>query len=121
MEVLTVSRKIKEKIKLLEVGRSKLEDAAIEKSKAIAEYDKKLAITMLQIRLGKQVEFEGEKVKDIPATMIEKVAKGICWKERLEVEKAESLYKTITSKQQSIEAELNGYQSIYRYLDKTNG
>jgi hypothetical protein len=116
MHIIEIAKKIQDKILLLEQGRSKLEAAAIDKSNTIAGYDKSLAITLIRIRAGKPVELEGEIAKDIPTTMAEKVARGICWKERFEMEKAEAMYKATVSKLSSIAAELNGYQSINRYL-----
>ena len=119
MDILTVSKKIQDKINLLEQGRQQLEAASLEKATTIAQYDKQLAITLIRLTAGKPVEIDGEVVKDVPATIREKIAKGICWKECLEKEKADAMYKSITSKMQSIESELNGWQSINRYLDKT--
>ena len=119
MHIIEVAKKIKEKIVLLEQGRTKLEQAAIDKANTIAAYDKQLGITMIRISAGKPVEIDGEIAKEVKATMAEKVAKGVCWKERFEMEKAEAMYKATTSKLASIEAELNGFQSISKYLDKT--
>lgn len=118
MEILEVAKKIQEKIELLEQGRTLLVQAGIEKAQAISAYDKQLAITLIRISNGKPIELDGEMIKDVPATIREKIARGICWRECLEKEKAEAFYKSCVSKLESVQSELNGYQSMNRYLDK---
>ena len=54
----------------------------------------------------------------LPATIIEKTAKGICWQARLDMEKADALYKSLISNIDSVQAELNGFQSINRHLSE---
>jgi len=107
MEIIEIAKKIEEKIKLLEKGRQTLAIKAKEKAEAIAEYDKKMAKTIIQM-----------KNEGMPITLIERIAKGICWKEKLAKELAEAEYKNATVKMEAIMAELNGYQSINRYLEK---
>ena len=87
------------------------------KAKSIAEYDKKLAITMIQLRNGSSVVLEQNHIKDPPVTIIEKLAKGVCWKERLEMEEAEAEYKSLITNIETTKAQLNGLQSINRHLD----
>jgi len=107
MEIIEIAKKIEEKIKLLEKGRQTLAIKAKEKAEAIAEYDKKMAKTIIQM-----------KNEGMPITLIERIAKGICWKEKLTKELAEAEYKNATVKMEAVMAELNGYQSINRYLEK---
>ena len=106
MELIKVAEKIEEKIKQLEKGRGLLDPAAKEKAKAISEYDKVLAVEILKMK------------EDQPATLCEKLAKGKIYQERYQLELAESGYKSLTIKMKSLESELNGYQSIFRYLDE---
>lgn len=109
MDVLSVAKDIEHKIKLLEKGRDGLQALAIDKAHAIAEYDKELRIAILKLK------DEGK----LPATLIEKVAKGDCHKERGDKELAKALYKIQIVKMSAVEAELNGFQSINRYLAVT--
>ncbi len=118
MEIIEIAKKIEEKIKLLEKGRQTLAIKAKEKAEAIAEYDKKMAKTIVQLKNGVEFEVEGIPIKDPPVTLIERIAKGICWKEKLAKELAEAEYKNATVKMEAVMAELNGYQSINRYLEK---
>jgi hypothetical protein len=46
------------------------------------------------------------------------VAKGICSQARNDMEIADGLYKSVISNIDSVQAELNGLQSINRHLDQ---
>ena len=107
---------LKAKNKLQEM-RGVIAERTIRKSNAIALYDKVLATTMVKLRNGLEVEFEGQKILDPPVTIIEKIAKGICWKERLELEQAEGEYKSLITNIETVKAELNGLQSINKHLE----
>jgi hypothetical protein len=119
MEVTYVAAKIEEKIRLLEKGRSELTDAIAEAKVAVAEYDRDLAIAMIQLRNGKEMTLDGERIQNPPATLIEKIAKGICWQSRIRADGASSTQTACIKKLASIETEMNGYQSIYRHLATT--
>jgi hypothetical protein len=117
IEVLKIAEQIQAKIKLLEAGREALLKVGKDKALAAAQYDKELAVTMLRLRSGKPCELGGEIAKDLPATLIEKIAKGICWQACYEKELAECAYKSVVTKLDSIKSELNGYQSMNKYLE----
>ena len=116
METVKLSQLIEEKIKLLEAGRKELKTRAERKAETIATYDKRMAITMIELKNGVEVMWEGQKIQSPPATIIEKVAKGLCWKSKLEMEKAEAFYKNAVVGLSCIQAEMNGLQSINKYL-----
>jgi len=106
-ELIEIADEIRAKVKLLEIGRKELQGKAINKANSIAEYDKSLAIAIIRHKdSGK-----------FPATLIEKIAKGDCYKERATAELADAEYKLTITKMNAIQAELNGFQSIYRHLD----
>ena len=117
MEVLEVASRIETKIKLLEKGRGQLQELASRRAVKIAQYDCQLGITIIKLRNGVAMKAGGETVKDPPATTTEKIAKAICWQERLDMEQADAEYKLAVKKLDCVQAELNGYQSINRYLD----
>lgn len=119
MEITQVAELIEAKIKLLEIGRKELQIRAEARSQANAEYERKLAQTILMLRSGEEVTWGGEKIKDLPTTLIEKVARGICDREKLNLELKESEYRNAIIGLQTIQAELNGLQSVFRYLDET--
>ena len=119
-DVLTNKERIEEKIFELEQERGKLEQAAQERALAISHYDRAIALVLLRMKNGLIQKFEGEEVGNVSVTNQEKIAKGICWRERLRLEEAESMYKSLVSNIDSIKAELNGLQSINRHLQWEN-
>ena len=117
LDVIGVARKIQEKIELMERERPKLESLAMAKAQAMSDYEKALAITILKLQNGSIIEFEGEKVGEVKATNVGTIAKGICYQESLAADFAESAYKTHHKKLECVQAELCGYQSIFRHLE----
>jgi len=119
IETIQLANEIKQKINLLEKMRKEIRERAENKAISGANYDRALAVTILQIKNGKPIEFENELIDNkLPANLIEKIAKGICWKEKLETDKAEALYKSLISNIDSVQSELNGLQSCNRYLER---
>lgn len=118
MDVIDVAEKIRLKIEALEQASSALDQKGNERAKAIANYDKMLAITLIRLRAGHKLSLDDQTIQNPPATIMEKIAKGMCVDERMALEIAESGYKSTTTKIRAIEAALNGYQSIFRWLDK---
>ncbi len=103
--------KVKECIEKLisEIGhcRREIEAKGNARANAISNYDKQLKIAIVTLReAGK-----------FPATLIEKIAKGVCSDHRLTLELAEVGYKACISNLEALKAQLNGYQSIYKHLD----
>lgn len=115
MEIKQISDEIEKKIKLLERMRLEIRDRAERKAKAITEYYKKKTLIIFQLKNGIEIEYGKMKLKNPPATIISEVIKGLCHKELLEMEESEGLYKALISNIDSVQAELNGYQSINRY------
>ena len=116
MDVISIAQQIEKKIHLLEAGRDTLEMLALQKAQALGKYEKEVAITLMSLRAGKPYELEDETIKDPPATIMEKLAKGICWKASVATSLADARYKLSIEKMKSIQAELNGYQSINKTL-----
>lgn len=109
MEVLEVAKRIELIISEIGKARRQIEEKGRARAYAISNYDMRLGIAIVQLReAGK-----------FPATLIEKIAKKICCKDREDLEIAESGYKAVISNLQALMAQLNGYQSIYRHLDET--
>ena len=119
MELMQTSKKIEEKIKTLELGRDILKEYAKNKAETISNYEKQMAIVLIRLKNGSEFDLEGEKIKNPPASIMEKIAKGVCFKEKLDMELAEAQYKNAIVGMGAIEAELNGYQSINRFLSHT--
>ncbi len=119
MELIKVAEMIEQKIKLLEVGRKALKERADRKAETIATYEKRIAMVMLELKSGVEMLWEGQTIKDPPTTIVEKLARGMCWQEKLEMEKCDAEYRNAIAGLACIQAELNGYQSINRFLSET--
>jgi hypothetical protein len=117
MDLITISNKIKEKISLIESIQTSIKQRGVDRAITISEYDKKLAINIMMLRSSDQpVQFIGKYIQPpIQTTIIEKIAKGLCWKEKLEMEKAEALYKSCVSNLNATMATLNALQSLHRH------
>lgn len=119
MEILQVSTEIQGKIKDLEHARAKLKKYAQDKAITLVAYEREIAKTIVGLKAGKKYFIEDEEVSCEQATNIKDVAKGVCWKESLEASTAEMLYKNCIVQIEAVRAELNGWQSVNRFLDST--
>jgi hypothetical protein len=118
MDIISVQEEITRKIQLLEIGRKLVRERAVKKAEAIANYEKVVALTIMQLKMGRTFELDGVTVGgQMAANLLEKLAKGICWQERLETERADGEYKAAVVGIESVISELNGWQSIFRRLD----
>ena len=115
---MQLNNSIMKKINQLEEGRMLIGKRAEDKAKYIAEYEKSLTITMMRLKYGELFTIDNFKIggDNLQANLIEKMAKGICWKEKMDAERAEGLYRAAVTGMSSLEAELNGLQSIMRYV-----
>ena len=118
MEIVQVAGEIMEKLKELEALRGKLSDASFSKAKAIAEYEKTIALTNLRLKNGVIKTWENQRVDSLPATIIPSTAKGICWSELYKKELAESEYKSLLTQIEVLQTVVNGLQSIFRNLNE---
>ena len=116
MEAVEVAREITSKIKELDRLKLLLRSAINKQCEAASEYDKQLALTILKIKSGAIASIEGIPIDKPPASLIDKLAKGVCFNERLVADTAEQELRAIESKIRITMAQLNGYQSINRYL-----
>ena len=117
-DLIDISNDISHKIHLLSEAKNKLREYATKKAESISAYEKNLCIVILKLRNNSLSEFEGQELKDLPASVLEKVARGICFQERLEMEKADAEYKSLITFIDATKAELNGLQSQFRYLEE---
>ena len=109
-----LSNLIEDKIKLLEQGRAMLEQAAYDKAEKISLYEKALASTIIKLKNNQRLELDGEEIQNPPATLIEKIARGICFQEKMCADIADTTYKSTIVKINTIESELSAYQSLYK-------
>ena len=118
MDLIDVASEVRDSILQFRDNMEKLDTAGDRKAEAIAQYDLNLAKTIIKLRRGVEFKLEEETVKSPPATLIPKVAAGICWREKLELETSDAVYRNLIQALKSLEAQLNGWQSILRRLDQ---
>ena len=109
METYEVAKRIEDIIKEIGKCRREIEAKGLRRAKAIAMYD---------FRMGDAEETLKTEGK-FPVTLIRDLAKKLCHKDREELEIAEMEYKACISNLMALQAQLNGYQSIFRHLDST--
>lgn len=119
MDIIEVSENIKDLIKEIGTFRREIREKGKNKAESISNYDRKMAVTLATLRNSETYELGGKIYKQPPVSIAEKIAKGICYEERLAMELAESRYKATISNLSALQAQLNGYQSIFRWLDET--
>lgn len=89
------------------------------KSEAFANYDRAIAKTIASLRNGVEFEIDGEKIVNPPVSNIEKLAKGICWKEHIEAGVSEANVKGLESSLKTARDKLTATMSINKYLSVT--
>lgn len=117
MEIIEVKTCIEKLISEIGKCRREIEDKGRDKAVAISDYDRKLAVTLAELRNSETYKLAGKEYPVPPVTIMEKIAKGICSVERYDLELADSAYKACVTNLNALLAQLNGYQSIYRNLE----
>jgi hypothetical protein len=118
MDLIKITEKMQSLITDLGSLRMSLRVFAKKKAESIAEYEKNVAKTIICLKNGIEYELDGHKVSNPPTTTAEKIARGICWKEKLIAEESEAMYKSLIINIETIKAQLNGYQTILKYIDE---
>ena len=108
---------IEEMIAAIGECRKQIEEKGKTRASAIKNYDMRLAIAIATIRDQDHYELGGKKYERPPATITEKIAKGMCALDREQMELAESGYKAVISNLEALKAQLNAMQSIYRHME----
>lgn len=106
MEAIDVAKKINMKIVELESMKTELPVLARKKVDSMAVYEKAIACETITLQANN------------PVSIIEKLAKGKCADLKAAADLAESMYKNCLKIIDITEAQLNGYQSINRYLSE---
>lgn len=112
MDLIEINRAIYERILLLQSLRGEMESKIVKKVNFSAAYDKELAIVLVKLRNGVAFEIDGYKIQNPAVSIMEKIAKGLCWKAGLNKDQSDAEYKALISKMDSIKIEINGLQSM---------
>lgn len=116
MDVIDVCEKIENKIKQLTSLRKELDECLEPKVTAAANYDRQLGKVLIQLKNGVEFDIDGQMVSNPPTTIIEKIAKAICWNDKLQMDKTETMYRNVQKKVEIVQAQLNAFQSIFRNM-----
>jgi hypothetical protein len=106
MEPLEVAKRINHKINELEKLKTELPSYAQKKAVSMVAYEKALATESLALCINN------------PVSLVDKLARGKCADLKGDMDLAESMYKNCLKIIDITEAQLNGYQSINRYLSE---
>lgn len=104
---------------IAEIGkcRKQIEEKGKVRAAAIKNYDMRLAIAIATIRDQTHYKLAEKQYERPPATVTEKIAKGMVALDREQMELAESGYKAVISNLEALKAQLNAMQSIYRHME----
>ena len=97
--------------------RAEIKNRAKARAETISNYERQISVTIIKLKNGVRFEVDGEEIQNPPVTIIEKIAKGICYESKLDMELAEGEYKSLITNIETVKAELNGLQSINRHLE----
>ena len=117
MEVLEVAKKLEQLIKKSNDIISELPKLAEKCATAECIYEKQLAIIILKLKAGEEVELDGNKVVGVQVSLIEKVARGICAHLKLDYELYDKLHKGKIMELSMIKTQLMALMSINKHLD----
>ena len=101
---MEIADRITKAINLIEAHRKSLPEKSKQKATTLVEYEKAMMIDMLKLKS------EGSSI-----TLIKDIARGNCSDQRLACELAESEYKNIIVSIEALKAQLNGWQSLFRF------
>src|SRR4030043_1410856 len=82
-----------------------------------AEFEKKYAKTLIQLKNGVEFELDGVKIKDPPAASVKEIAKGICFKEKVNMDKAELLFRGLMKTIDILTTQMDGLRSQNKNLE----
>jgi len=117
MDIVTLNSQINSACGQIQFLSGELDRYGRAAAEKCAEYDKQLAVTLVKLKNGEAVDFFGEKVQNPPVGTSERIAKGICYKAKMEAELAEHLYVNCQQQLKAAMAVLSGRQSQNKYLE----
>ncbi len=116
-DFLTIKQEIERQWKLLAEALRDLVPIEQQKANTKGDYEMKLAQTMLRLRNKAAVALNDEPVEWKSIGCMEKIAKGIIYRESITLDLAESAYKRQILTIGSIRDKISALQSILRYQE----
>lgn len=121
MDVIELSTKIEQTIQSIQLIMQEYEKAGAFKVQTESDYDISIGKTIIQLKNGKEFNIDNEIFNNPPISIMEKIAKRICWQEKLKKEEAEVRYKLMQHKLKAFMAQLSAYQSLNKHLGAIGG
>ena len=106
-------------INSLKKATGELKPLAEIRATALSIYDKQIALTLIQLKNGIEFEIDGIKIVNPAVSVSEKMAKGICYKEKFNMEVADTGYKSLRSRMDCLRASLLGCQSMCKVVSES--
>jgi hypothetical protein len=116
-DLITISEQIEKKIVEIDHIRSEIKQRGEEKARTAAVYDMVVAKTLMGLENGREYVIDGDTIKNPPKSIMEKLARGLAWEEKLRMDTAEANYKSIISNLEAVKSQLNALQSLNRNLE----
>ena len=117
MELINIANQMQDLIQKLAKLRLLLRQLGQQKAQSIADYERTIALVIIKLKNGVKFDLDGEEIINPPTTITDKIARGICWEEKLKADEAETNYKSLIVNIEVIKAQLNALQSINRNLE----
>jgi DNA integrity scanning protein DisA with diadenylate cyclase activity len=116
-EIIRISQQIDEKSNELGQYAKRIKPLIDDIATAEEEFEKKYAKTLIQLKNGVEFELDGIKIKDPPAASVKEIARGICFKEKVAMDKAELLFRGLMKTIDILTTQMDGLRSKNKYIE----
>lgn len=116
-DLITISEQIEKKSKELGEYAKRIRPLIDDIADAQTEFEKKYTITLIQLKNGIEFEFDGVKIKNPPAASVKEIARGICFKEKVNVDKTELLFRGLMKSIDILTTQMDGLRSQNKNLE----
>ena len=126
MENRSIANKIEELALSSHGGASKLDEyrshaagAGKASEQLERDYKKKMAVTLIKLKNGVEMELDGEKIENPPATIMIKIAEGICAEEGMAMGVAANSWRLSLENLKNIQTQITALQSLLKTYSHT--
>jgi hypothetical protein len=116
-ELIAISEQIQKKIQEIDSIRKEIKTRGEDKARTESEYDKAITVTLIRLKNGYAFELDGMTIQNPGISIMDKLAKGLCWQQKRDMEVADAMYKSVISNLEAVKAQVNALQSLNKHLD----
>jgi DNA integrity scanning protein DisA with diadenylate cyclase activity len=116
-DIISISERIDKKIAELGEYAKRIRPLIDDISNAEEEFEKKYAKTLMLLKNGIEFELDGVKIINPPAASVKEIARGICFKEKVNVDKTELLFRGLMKTIDILTTQMDGLRSQNKYLE----